>query len=99
MRTLMKLEIPIEAGNKAQLSGAIEETLRKTLADLKPEAAYFFPENGMRGGIIVFDLKSTSDMPVIAEPLFMRLNAKVQFFPVMNADDLREGINKVKAGA
>jgi hypothetical protein len=66
MRTLMKFQVPVEAGNKAAVTGALEQALQKTLGELKPEAAYFYPENGMRGGIIVFDLKSPSDLPSIA---------------------------------
>jgi len=95
MRTLMKFNIPVEAGNQA--GSAIEETLRQTVATLKPEAAYFYPEAGRRGGFFVFDLKSPSDLPMIAEPLFRRLHANVQFFPVMSADDLAEGLKKIQS--
>ena len=97
MRTLMKFQIPVDAGNQA--GPAVEETLRQTLATLKPEAAYFYPEAGTRGGLFVFDLKATSDLPLIAEPLFRRLHAKVQFFPVMNAEDLAEGLKKIQSAA
>jgi hypothetical protein len=41
---------------------------------------------------LVFDLKDPSDIPTIAEPLFMILKAKVEFTPVMNADDLQKGL-------
>jgi hypothetical protein len=97
MRTLMKMQIPVEAGNRA--ASAIEATLKKLMADLKPEAAYFYADNGTRTALWFFDMKSPSDIPVIAEPLFMQFNAKVEFFPVMNADDLREGLKRVQAGA
>jgi len=35
----MKMQIPVEAGNRA--ASAIEATLKKLMADLKPEAATF----------------------------------------------------------
>lgn len=41
---------------------------------------------------MVFDMKDPSEMPVIAEPFFTELNAKVDFCPVMNADDLQKGL-------
>ena len=34
-------------------------------------------------------------MPVIAEPLFQELQSKVEFLPVMNADDLQRGLAKI----
>jgi hypothetical protein len=98
MRTLMKMSIPVEAGNRGATSGALEATLKKLMSDLKPEAAYFYADNGMRTALYVFDMKSPSDIPVIAEPLFQQFNANVEFHPVMNAADLQEGLKRVQAG-
>jgi hypothetical protein len=92
VRTLLRVSIPVEAGNAAAKAGTLGSTVEKILADLKPEAAYFFADdNGNRSGSIVFDLKDTSDIPAIAEPWFLAFNAKVSFRPVMNAQDLAKG--------
>jgi hypothetical protein len=95
MRTLMKMSIPVEAGNRA--AAAMETTLKKLMSELKPEAAYFFAENGVRTALYVFDMKSTSDIPVIAEPLFQKLHSIVEFIPVMNAEDLQKGLAQAQA--
>ena len=63
------------------------------MSKLKPEAAYFFPEHGLRSAMMIFDMKDTSEIPVIAEPLFAGLNARLQLQPVMNADDLKKGLD------
>lgn len=94
MRTLGIFTFPVEASNKAVQDGSLAKIMEKGLADLKPEAAYFYPHGGKRSALIVFDLKDPSDIPAIAEPFFMGMNASVQFFPVMNADDLRAGLEK-----
>jgi hypothetical protein len=61
----------------------------KILADLKPEAAYFFADDsGHRSGSIVFDMKDTSEIPAVAEPWFLAFNAKVSLRPIMNPQDL-----------
>ena len=60
---------------------------------LKPEAAYFVAEYGLRSAIMFFDMKDASEIPGIAEPLFAGLNARVQLVPVMNADDLKRGLD------
>jgi hypothetical protein len=61
---------------------------------LNPEAAYFGPSDGKRGGMIVFDLAEASQIVEIAEPFFSNLNAAVEIVPVMTGDDLRKGIAK-----
>jgi hypothetical protein len=34
----------------------------------------------------------SAHIPFIAEPLFQRMGAMVEFIPVMNADDLQRGL-------
>lgn len=98
MRIMMQMTIPVEAGNEAARTGSFGGPLEKILEPLKPEAAYFFAgPSGERGGIIVFDMKDTSQIPGIAEQFFLRYNAKLTFYPVMNAQDLAKaapGIEK-----
>ena len=61
---------------------------------LKPEAAYFGPSDGMRSGMMFFDLAEASQIVETAEPLFSNLNAAVEIVPVMTGDDLRKGLAK-----
>jgi hypothetical protein len=89
MRMMMHMTIPVEAGNEAAKSGALGSTLQKILGEMKPEAAYFVAtESGERGGFVVFDMKDSSEIPKFAEPFFLAFHAKLQFWPVMNAEDL-----------
>ena len=63
----------------------------------KARSTYFFTHNGERSGFVVFDLKEPSQIPLIAEPLFAAFNAKVEFHPAMNVEDLKKaqsGIDK-----
>ncbi len=89
MRMLLRVSIPVEAGNAAVKAGTLNSTVQQILADLKPEAAYFFADdNGNRSGSIIFDMKDSSEIPAVAEPWFLAFNAKVSFRPIMNPDDI-----------
>ncbi len=95
MRTMLRWTIPVEKGNEAIKDGTVMKIIESILQELDPEAAYFFPEDGKRSGMIVFDMTDPSQIPQIAEPLFMSVNAAVEFLPVMNADDLRRALKNV----
>jgi len=93
MRMMLKIVIPTETGNRAIKDGSLHEIFEAIMSKLKPEAAYFFPEHGLRSAMMIFDMKDASEIPVIAEPLFAGLNARLQLQPVMNADDLKKGLD------
>jgi hypothetical protein len=94
MRVLLTVEMDTEKANKAITGHTLPQTMKSVLDRVKPEAAYFAAQDGMRTGYIVFDLKEPSDMPSIAEPFFQELGAKVAFVPVMNFDDVQAGLQK-----
>jgi hypothetical protein len=93
MRMMLKIAIPTETGNQAIKDGSLHKIFEAAMSRLKPEAAYFFPEHGLRSAMMIFDMKDASEIPVIAEPLFAGLNARLQLQPVMNADDLKRGLD------
>ena len=92
MRTLLKVTMEVTAANNAIRNGSMGHIMKATMEKLNPEASYFTAIDGCRTCIMVFDLKDPSMMPSIAEPFFLELNAKVEMFPCMNADDLKEGL-------
>ena len=95
MRMMLRWMVPVEKGNEALADGSMTRTIEALLEQLEPEAAYFWPEEGERAGMMVFDMDDPSQIPQIAEPLFQNLDASVEFVPVMNADDLRKAIERV----
>jgi len=88
MRMLMQVKFPLEPFNTAVRNGEAAAIMKRILDDLKPEAAYFMAQNGHRGGVLIVNLDSASDIPRIAEPWFLLLNAEVQIHPVMTPADL-----------
>ena len=100
MRMLLRVSIPVETGNAAAKAGTLGTTIQKILADLKPEAAYFFADDdGQRSASVVFDMQDTSQIPALAEPWFLAFNAQVSLRPVMSAADLAKGAPAIDSAA
>ena len=68
---------------------------QQTVEALRPESCYFGPEGGQRTAYFFFDMKDSSQMPAIAEPWYLATNALIDIQPVMNADELRAGLEKI----
>ena len=94
MRMMLRIWMQTEAANKAIKEGIVPKLVQQTIEMIKPEATYFTADEGLRTAYFFFDLKEESQIPSICEPWFTTVNAKLEFSPVMNAEDLRVGLAK-----
>jgi hypothetical protein len=51
------------------------------LATFQPEAAYFGPHDGKRGGYLVFNMEEESELVTELEPFWLEMRATVQNLP------------------
>src|SRR3954451_15969501 len=97
MRMMLKVNLPNETANELARQGKLGSTIDSIVADMKPEAAYFTEDDGQRTGYIFFDMTDSSQLPAIAEPWFLALNARLTVRPAMNSDDLGKSIPGIQA--
>jgi hypothetical protein len=95
----MKVNIPVEPGNKAAKAGKLSTTIQSILSELKPEAVYFSDDKGMRTAYIFLELADASQIPEFAEPWFLAFNAAIEFHPVMVPEDLAKAAPAIKKAA
>jgi hypothetical protein len=88
MRVLVKASMTTEAGNRLSRNGTLGSVMKSILEDLKPEAVYFGAENGKRTAYLFVNVQDASEIPGIAEPLFLAFDADIDFIPVMTPADL-----------
>ncbi len=94
MRTMLKLTMDVEAGNKAFQTGELPKIIGALTEKIKPEAVYFTSYGGARTGFFFFDMTDSSNMPSYFEPRFEKLKAKIEIMPCMNQSDLEKGFQK-----
>jgi hypothetical protein len=92
MRVMIKFSFPNDTGNSALQAGTVAKVMEGIMKDLKPEAAYFYPVDGERGGHFVVNMTEGSDIIAATERLFLGLDASVDLVPVMSAEDLQKGM-------
>jgi hypothetical protein len=88
MRFLVKVQMPVEKFNAAVLDGSADRKIKAALEAMKPDAAYFYEEDGERTGIIVVNFDKASQIPSLAEPWFLYFDAAVHIRPCMTPEDL-----------
>lgn len=95
MRMMLKAKLDTVAASDSIESGRMPKVMQQTLEQLRPEAAYFGPEDGQRTAFFVFEMEDSSQLPAISEPMFREFNARIEVFPVMNRDDLESGLSQL----
>jgi hypothetical protein len=88
MRMIMLVQLPIEPFNSAVKNGTVSAKMKKILEAIKPEHAWFGEREGKRGGILIVNVDSPSDIPRLAEPWFLTFDAEVEFRIAMTPEDL-----------
>ena len=99
MRFLVKATIPTEAGNELVRDPQFSKRLEGLLSDIRPEAAYFAVEGGQRTIYLIANFKENSQLPSIAEPLWLSLKARVEFIPVMDQADMTKATPSIAQAA
>ena len=94
MRMLMHVKLPVEPFNTINKAGTAAKTIKKILAETKPEAVYFSEYGGRRGAIMIVHIDNSSEVPALAEPWFLQFNAEVEFHIAMTPEELeRAGVD------
>ena len=95
MRFLIKVSIPVEAGNDAAKKGF--DLIPSILEKQKPEAAYFVATGGQRTALLFVNMDDPSELPKIGEPWFLAFNASIEVTPAMVAEDLQKAEASIEA--
>lgn len=88
MRLMLRFTIPVEKGNEAVADGSLSMAIKELVDRVQPEAAYFHLEDGKRAGTLFFEESNQSQMAVINEPLFAKLNAAIDIQPAVSLGEL-----------
>jgi Domain of unknown function (DUF3303) len=97
MRFLLKFSFPTtDETNSWFRDGSLGQKVESILEKLQPEAAYFGPTDGERGGYLIVNMDDASQIIAVGEPFFLELGAKVEIVPVMTPEDLRAGMQSIQ---
>jgi hypothetical protein len=87
---MVKFRFPTDNGNDLLKGGRMDKILPQIMEDLKPEAAYFYPEEGLRAGHFIVQVDDSSQILEIGERLWLGLGGDVEMVPVMAPEDLQK---------
>jgi hypothetical protein len=93
MRFFVRAAIPTVPGNVAIIDGKIAAIIEGITRELKPEVTFFRaneagPTAGLRSMSMIVSADNASALARAIEPLFLPLEAKLEYEPVMFPDDL-----------
>jgi hypothetical protein len=95
IRMMLKVQIPVEAGNDAVKTGMQGKVFEDLMNRIHPEAAYFSQEDGLRTAYFVYVIHDTAEFAAIHEPLIQGLGATVYDQPALTWDELKQGFGAI----
>jgi hypothetical protein len=95
MRTLCRVTVDTQLGNRGIQDGSFQRLIGQTIERWKPESTYFMATDGRRSGLFVVDFKDSSQIPPFCEPWFVEFGAQVELTPVMNRDELGAALSSL----
>jgi hypothetical protein len=90
MRMMLNVSLPHEPFNTLVRNGSAGATMSKILEATKPEAVYFTEFDGRRTAVLIVNVNKASDVPMLAEPWFLKFQADCRFQIVMSPEDLQQ---------
>jgi len=88
MRILFTITIPVEPFNTLARAGTVGEKFGAILEATKPESIYFTGNGSGRGAIVVYNAEDGSQIPALAEPWFLTLNAHIEYGVAITPEEL-----------
>ncbi len=88
MRLLFKMKFPVETVNSLARAGVVGQKVGAIVEATKPERIYFTGNGSGRGAVAVYDLEDGSQIPVVAEPWMLTLNAQIAYDAAMTPEEL-----------
>jgi hypothetical protein len=99
MRFMLKFRFSPDQGNALAKEGRLGQTAQSIVEELNAEAAYFTDMDGTRGGYLVINMDDASQIPAVAEPLFLGLGATIELHAVMTPEDLAKAAPAIEQAA
>ena len=99
MRFLVKVTIPLEAGNELVRDPKFGKRVQEILDDIKAEDVYFTVYGGQRTIFLVVNLSDASRIPALVEPLWLALKANVDLIPAMSQKEFAKAAAHVERAA
>ncbi len=96
MRLLFKIKFPVETFNSLARAGVVGQKIGAIIEATKPESIYFTGTSFGRGAVAVYDLEDGSQIPAVAEPWTLTLNAQIEYDVAMTPEELgKSGLDEV----
>ena len=80
MRMMLRFTVPVEKGNAALKDGSSEKRWNRSWVSSNG-GRLLWSVDGLRGGMIFFDMTEASQVVEIVEPFFLAFDAAVEFIP------------------